>query len=219
MDACSLIPNPDASLQPGVKTWSLPFLCQSTVAPVLSSVTKEAFCFCLLPKQSVSLAWQCHAYIAQCVMPITVLVVWFQVTRADVDVQPYAFTTKSLFVGHMDYKYLRWQVRALLFRRRTAVPVVVSGCFFRSWSVSLSVQSVRGETEAVGSDPRGCQQHPMKRTLSLGLHSFDGVQGSSQLPGRFLYGVDSAAIGAVKVLLSLFLTLLLEVAFTIYLKA
>jgi len=26
------------------------------------------------------------------------------VTRADVDVQPYAFTTKSLFVGHMDYK-------------------------------------------------------------------------------------------------------------------
>lgn len=35
-------------------------------------------------------------------------------TRADVDVQPYAFTTKSLFVGHMDYKYLRWQVSALL---------------------------------------------------------------------------------------------------------
>ena len=34
-----------------------------------------------------------------------------KVTRADVDVQPYAFTTKSLFVGHTDYKYLRWQVR------------------------------------------------------------------------------------------------------------
>lgn len=33
-----------------------------------------------------------------------------KVTRADVDVQPYAFTTKSLFVGHLDYKYLRWQV-------------------------------------------------------------------------------------------------------------
>ncbi len=60
-----------------------------------------------------------------------------KVTRADVDVQPFAFTTKvlhcfficliivfnsftfsqfiyylkqSLFVGHMDYKYLRWQV-------------------------------------------------------------------------------------------------------------
>ncbi|CAG8489923.1 6182_t:CDS:2 [Paraglomus occultum] len=33
-----------------------------------------------------------------------------KITRANVDVQPYAFTTKSLFVGHMDYKYLRWQV-------------------------------------------------------------------------------------------------------------
>lgn len=33
-----------------------------------------------------------------------------RVTRADVDVQPYAFTTKSLFVGHTDYRYLRWQV-------------------------------------------------------------------------------------------------------------
>ncbi|KAF7797295.1 hypothetical protein EIP86_008490 [Pleurotus ostreatoroseus] len=33
-----------------------------------------------------------------------------KVTRADVDVQPYAFTTKSLFVGHLDYKYMRWQV-------------------------------------------------------------------------------------------------------------
>ena len=33
-----------------------------------------------------------------------------KVTRADVEVQPYAFTTKSLFVGHMDHKYLRWQV-------------------------------------------------------------------------------------------------------------
>ncbi|KAF2489136.1 nucleolar GTP-binding protein 1 [Lophium mytilinum] len=31
------------------------------------------------------------------------------VSRADVDVQPYAFTTKSLFVGHFDYKMLRFQ--------------------------------------------------------------------------------------------------------------
>lgn len=31
-------------------------------------------------------------------------------TNADVDVQPYAFTTKSLFVGHIDYEHLRWQV-------------------------------------------------------------------------------------------------------------
>ncbi|MFQ6646937.1 hypothetical protein Gotur_019423 [Gossypium turneri] len=33
-----------------------------------------------------------------------------KITRANVDVQPYAFTAKSLFVGHMDYKYLGYQV-------------------------------------------------------------------------------------------------------------
>lgn len=33
-----------------------------------------------------------------------------KMTRAEVEVQPYAFTTKSLFVGHMDYQYTRWQV-------------------------------------------------------------------------------------------------------------
>merc|ERR1719440_63852 len=32
------------------------------------------------------------------------------VTNASVDVQPYAFTTKSLFVGHLDYNYVKWQV-------------------------------------------------------------------------------------------------------------
>ncbi|KAF2433532.1 nucleolar GTP-binding protein 1 [Tothia fuscella] len=31
------------------------------------------------------------------------------ISRADVDVQPYAFTTKSLFIGHFDYKMLRFQ--------------------------------------------------------------------------------------------------------------
>ena len=36
-----------------------------------------------------------------------------KVTRADVEVQPYAFTTKSLYVGHTDYKYLRWQVNTM----------------------------------------------------------------------------------------------------------
>lgn len=33
-----------------------------------------------------------------------------KITRANVEVQSYAFTTKSLYVGHMDYNYLRWQV-------------------------------------------------------------------------------------------------------------
>jgi len=33
-----------------------------------------------------------------------------KITRANVEVQPYAFTTKSLFVGHTDYRHLTWQV-------------------------------------------------------------------------------------------------------------
>lgn len=33
-----------------------------------------------------------------------------KVTRADVDVQAYPFTTKSLYVGHTEYKYQQWQV-------------------------------------------------------------------------------------------------------------
>ncbi|XP_008553913.1 nucleolar GTP-binding protein 1 [Microplitis demolitor] len=33
-----------------------------------------------------------------------------KITRADVEVQPYAFTTKSLYVGHTDYLYQRYQV-------------------------------------------------------------------------------------------------------------
>jgi len=33
-----------------------------------------------------------------------------KITRANVEVQPYAFTTKSLFEGHTDYRFLTWQV-------------------------------------------------------------------------------------------------------------
>ncbi|KAK7092444.1 GTP-binding protein 4-like [Littorina saxatilis] len=33
-----------------------------------------------------------------------------KVTRADVEVQPYAFTTKNLYVGHTDFKFNRYQV-------------------------------------------------------------------------------------------------------------
>jgi len=33
-----------------------------------------------------------------------------KITRANVEVQPFAFTTKSLYVGHTDYQYLTWQV-------------------------------------------------------------------------------------------------------------
>ena len=53
-----------------------------------------------------------------------------QVTRAEVDVQPYAFTTKSLYVGHMDYRYLRWQVRALLTNNFREGKVILGVCAF-----------------------------------------------------------------------------------------
>jgi nucleolar GTP-binding protein len=33
-----------------------------------------------------------------------------QITEADVEVQPYPFTTQSLYVGHTDYNTVRWQV-------------------------------------------------------------------------------------------------------------
>lgn len=33
-----------------------------------------------------------------------------QITNANVEVQPYPFTTQSLYVGHTDYNYVRWQV-------------------------------------------------------------------------------------------------------------
>lgn len=33
-----------------------------------------------------------------------------KITRADVDVQAYPFTTKSLYVGHTEYNYQQWQV-------------------------------------------------------------------------------------------------------------
>jgi len=33
-----------------------------------------------------------------------------KLSRAEVEVQPYAFTTKALYVGHFDYNYLPWQI-------------------------------------------------------------------------------------------------------------
>lgn len=32
------------------------------------------------------------------------------ITHANVEVQPYPFTTQSLYVGHTDFNYTRWQV-------------------------------------------------------------------------------------------------------------
>ena len=66
------------------------------------------------------------------------------------DVQPYAFTTKSLFVGHMDYKYLRWQVSAGL------------GCvasFLESIS-GLPTDEGLPMSREPGEQVPGCQEHP-----------------------------------------------------------
>lgn len=66
------------------------------------------------------------------------------------DVQPYAFTTKSLFVGHMDYKYLRWQVSAGL------------GCvasFLESIS-GLPTNEGLPMSREPGEQVPGCQEHP-----------------------------------------------------------
>jgi len=38
-----------------------------------------------------------------------------KMTNANVEVEPYAFTTKSLYIGHMDYRYSRWQARSAPF--------------------------------------------------------------------------------------------------------
>lgn len=56
-----------------------------------------------------------------------------KLTRADVEVQPYAFTTKSLYVGHMDYKYLRWQVRGCCNLRHAGFRVLVSCYGISAW--------------------------------------------------------------------------------------
>ena len=79
-----------------------------------------------------------------------------QVTRADVDVQPYAFTTKSLFVGHLDYRYIRWQVCSCIYYSfqgyhfsRISVNLEMSG---NSAKVRERVQSWKGQGISVVRD-------------------------------------------------------------------
>lgn len=62
-----------------------------------------------------------------------------KVTRADVDVQPYAFTTKSLFVGHTDYNRLPWQVCVTT----TLGEVAHAHCRSSIHLVSLTILSTR----------------------------------------------------------------------------
>ena len=63
------------------------------------------------------------------------------VTRADVEVQPYAFTTKSLYVGHTDYKYLRWQVGTNLCFVLVRCPNILA-----AWHVGRATASTCADT-------------------------------------------------------------------------
>lgn len=66
------------------------------------------------------------------------------------DVQPYAFTTKSLFVGHMDYKYLRLQVSAGLGRAAS----------FLASSSGLPTDEGLPMSREPGEQVLGRQEHP-----------------------------------------------------------
>ena len=77
--------------------------------------------------------------------PLTAL---FHSISPQFPVQPYAFTTKSLYVGHMDYKYLRWQVidtpgvldRPLEDRNTIEMQVREGSCSVPIWPVSRGPQ-------------------------------------------------------------------------------
>ncbi|KOB68503.1 Nucleolar GTP-binding protein 1 [Operophtera brumata] len=85
-----------------------------------------------------------------------------QITRADVEVQPYAFTTKSLYVGHTDYKYLRWQPSP---RLRTCAPPYSTSLTYRNSAGTLSKNSAEGNS--------GLSVVPVMRTSTV---TEEGVQ-------------------------------------------
>ncbi len=110
--------------------------------------------------------------------------------------QPYAFTTKSLYVGHMDYKYLRWQVidtPGILDRpleERNTIEMQVRGQ--GSGSVEDRVRAVY-ETAGSATEQLGYRQlsyhslHPMQaRCLSRNarLYLADMNKSECSFPGR-----------------------------------
>lgn len=81
-----------------------------------------------------------------------------KITRADVDVQPYAFTTKSLFVGHTDYKYLRWQVGELLpFRKGTISRVEIFSLLSGATIRRIQAEGQRIAAICFASTPLPCE--------------------------------------------------------------
>lgn len=108
----------------------------------------------------------------------------FQVTRADVDVQPYAFTTKSLFVGHMDYRYLRWQVGILN----------VPSDFQHFWLISTkqlvfgnsSIRCLLCVREQVVDTP-GILDHPLEERNTIEMQAITAL---AHLRSAVLYVMD-----------------------------
>ena len=98
------------------------------------------------------------------------------VTRADVDVQPYAFTTKSLFVGHTDYKYLRWQVidtpgildRPLEERNTIEMQVRHSASYLLLCTRAYKTSEVWVWVYRSGSNSRPVITHAIRQTSLLG---------------------------------------------------
>lgn len=104
-----------------------------------------------------------------------------KVTRADVDVQPYAFTTKSLFVGHMDYKYLRWQVidtpgildHPLEDRNTIEMQSITALAHLRAcilFFLDLSEQCGYSVLDQVSRSVFRCTEHHEKRVRAHGTH-------------------------------------------------
>ncbi|KAJ8131569.1 hypothetical protein O1611_g2053 [Lasiodiplodia mahajangana] len=87
------------------------------------------------------------------------------ISRADVEVMPYAFTTKSLFVGHFDYQYLRFQA--------IDTPGMSSKAFY----------SLFGQPELA----LGVLDHPLEEMNTIEMQSITAI---AHLRAAILYFMD-----------------------------
>lgn len=104
------------------------------------------------------------------------------VTRADVEVQPYAFTTKSLYVGHTDYKYLRWQVGSFLPATSLCWVPVATNTLWAGRQHQLLYRRLRGrvgQLVGVGRRRGSLSQSP---ATWMGMHYLPGPIGVNR-PG------------------------------------
>lgn len=112
-----------------------------------------------------------------------------KLTRAQVDVQPYAFTTKSLFVGHMDYRYLRWQVSKNRAPARFALDrstEYLTRSPPRSLRLVLASASLRLRLVQVIDTP-GILDHPLEERNTIEMQSITAL---AHLRACILYFID-----------------------------